>query len=78
MKFITETGSIYEVDESNNKIRRLEGSHDPTPRQGPDGEWKEYLRLSSIQIDKSVIIIWKMEGLVAKTTITSHITEIIK
>lgn len=38
--------STYEVDEERKLIRRLDGVNDPTPRQGPDGEWKQYYRLT--------------------------------
>lgn len=42
MLYETETGSIYEVDEANKRIRRLTGKGNPTPRMGLDGEWREY------------------------------------
>jgi hypothetical protein len=40
--FTTRSGSVYQVDTANQKVRRLEGEADPTPRQGKDGEWKSY------------------------------------
>ena len=42
MIYKTETGSLYQVDEENKRVRRIEGVKAPTPRQGKDGEWKEY------------------------------------
>ena len=47
MKFTTQSGSVYEADLGEMKIRRLNGVKDPTPRQGKDGEWKAYKSLSS-------------------------------
>ena len=34
--------STYEVDTEKKLVRRMEGVFSPTPRQGEDGEWKEY------------------------------------
>lgn len=59
MKFITKSGSMYEVDTSAKRIRRLIGMVDPTPRQGKDGEWRVYADLfPSPTVGKSVIIAW--------------------
>jgi hypothetical protein len=58
MRFITISGSTYEVDQDNKKIRRLKGKADPTPRQGQDGEWREYINLSPIKIGEAVLIQW--------------------
>lgn len=38
----TRSGSAYELDEVRRRVRRLSGTHSPTPRQGPDGAWKPY------------------------------------
>lgn len=60
MKFITTSGSVYEVDEKNHNIRRLIGKGDPTPRQGKDGEWRKYaeLRPSPLEIGAQAMIVW--------------------
>lgn len=42
MKFTTASGSVYEVNTDSKQIRRLNGDKDPTPRQGPDGQWRAY------------------------------------
>lgn len=42
MRLHTASGSVYELDESQKRIRRVSGKEPPTPRQGPDGEWREY------------------------------------
>lgn len=58
MRFTTVSGSLYEVDQENKKIRRLNGNADPTPRQGKDGEWRGYLNDLHIEVGQSVVIAW--------------------
>lgn len=58
MIFITMSGSRYEADLQNKKIRRLSGANQPTLRQGKDGDWREFDSISSIEINKEVLIIW--------------------
>lgn len=58
MRFTTISGSLYEVDQENKKIRRLNGNADPTPRQGKDGEWRGYLNDLHIEVGQSVVIAW--------------------
>ncbi len=83
----TETGSIYEVDRKNKRVRRMTGKDNPTPRMGKDGEWRSY---TDIQPDPPeaggrLLIVWSIkateseEGLVdlsAPTTLTSTIVAI--
>lgn len=44
----TETGSTYELHPDAPLVRRIGNSNDrqPTPSQGPDGEWREYRDLA--------------------------------
>lgn len=90
MKFVTVTESVYEVDQEAKRIRRLSSSHDPTLRQGADGDWKPYKNLSGLEINQSVTILWGYTDqpteltasvpescLLAKQTITSAVKEII-
>lgn len=60
MKFITQSGSVYEVNSDSKKIRRLSGVKDPTPRQGKDGEWRGYLGTfpDPIRVGSQVLIRW--------------------
>lgn len=75
IKVITESGSNYEIDLENSQIRRIEGTHEPTPRQGPDGIWKKYDTLGSIEVGKPLLIVWAVvNGTVAQSTITSPVT----
>lgn len=40
--FTTKGGSLYEIDTRLKRIRRVTGSHEPTGRQGNDGDWQDY------------------------------------
>jgi hypothetical protein len=75
MRFRT-GNSLYEVDTIGKRIRRLNGTFNPTPRQGPDGEWREFLDILNLQESQSAIIIWGVSGDTLKTTMTSEIKEI--
>jgi len=83
MKFITRSGSVYEINLEKTKVRRLEGKENPTPRQGPDGEWKEAESISDPVIGKPVFIFWdpkttppKREGAIP-ATMTSNVVEVV-
>lgn len=82
MIFKTFTGSLYEVDHGEMRVRRIGGEKPPTARQGEDGEWTMIEEISPIEVGKSVIFVWKMEadnGLITlKTTVTSEVTEIVE
>lgn len=55
----TRSGSTYEVDEPNKKVRRLDGVRAPTFRFGTDGDWKSYHQLF-LKEGESMLIIWGM------------------
>ncbi len=69
--------SIYEIDEANSSVRRLEGVKDPTPRQGPDGEWKTFVGMMQVLAPGdervSYFFDWDGEG---HGTLTSQVEEI--
>ncbi len=79
--------STYEIDDGCDvgvtdpivQVRRLSGVREPTPRQGTDGEWKTLavpIDPSTIQIGDCIVFVWRFEGNVAKSTITSPVTAI--
>ena len=87
MQFKTISGSLYEVDQENKQIRRLNGTNDPSPRQGKDGDFRKYSEISSIEIEKPVLICWIKEETpllsgspeyAVPTTLTSLVEKIIK
>lgn len=78
MIFETVSGSVYEINESKQVIRRLSGVKDPTERQGSDSIWKYYEKLfSPPTVGESLVIVWKIEEvdgeMVFRTTQTSPI-----
>jgi hypothetical protein len=73
MVFRTESGSIYELDRAGEQVRRLEGQKNPTPRQGPDGEWKKFSSCSEVRVGHPVLIQW---GPGSKHTLTSMVISV--
>lgn len=57
---VTTENSVYEIDVENLRTRRIKGIEDPTPRQGPDSEWKSYANLQFV--DGGVFFDWDGEG----------------
>jgi len=82
MIYVTETGSVYEVDTVKQCARRLSGKGNPTTRTGTDGQWKEYVSINTPTIGKPLVIHWKNEKAFIEgaepCTITSHIVQIIE
>ena len=82
MIFRTTTGSVYEIDRQANRVRRMAGVKDPTPRQGPDGEWKTFVDCMGVYVGSQALFIWEeveKDGVpIMKTTATSPIVEIYK
>ena len=85
--FRTISGSEYQVDTDNKRIRRVSNSNGqaPTARQGDD--WRTYADIGPIKVGKSVVIFWNpkttplLEGSpdnANPATITSEIAEIIE
>lgn len=70
-RFHTESGSQYELDITNSRVRRITGNHPPTERQGPDGEWRKY-RFIDIKLDRGCLILWDDTG---RGTYTSKVTQ---
>lgn len=58
----TESGSIYEVDRKNKRVRRMTGEKNPTPKMGKDGEWKVYAELqpNPPEVGVPLLIIWEV------------------
>jgi hypothetical protein len=75
MRFTTDN-SIYELDPARHSIRRLAGTNTPTPRQGDDGEWRRFHAISAVTIGCPVIIVWRMQGTIARATHTSPVTTV--
>lgn len=83
MIFVTASGSTYEYDEQNKRVRRLNGKTDITPRMGKDGEWRSVASIL-VQEGSSAFILWTQycdpppaDG-TFPTTVTSKVVEILK
>ena len=58
-RFITVTGSMYQVDNFRKKIRRFQfGDSAPSRIFRLDGEWKPFHELSPVLVGKKVVIFW--------------------
>jgi hypothetical protein len=79
LRFVTETGSVYEIDETTKHIRRLLGNAAPTVRQGSDGEWKRYHSITNVMIGSNVLIVWRINREAdAETVLCSTLTSKVK
>jgi len=77
IRYTTESGSVYEVDYTNRKARRISGESSPTRYFGDDGEWQEFVELVT-DVHGSLAFVWQAgphpDGLVHyRTTITSPV-----
>lgn len=71
--------STYEVDQINKRIRRTNGKHVSTSRQGNDLEWKPYTDINIPKVGEALFIVWGFgkdgDGNTrAKSTMTSIVT----
>lgn len=73
MIYKTRSGSVYQVDPEGMRVRRVTGEKEPTPRQGPDGEWKEYK--STSVVEGCLWFDWTGRG---NGTLTSQVVETIE
>lgn len=73
----TKSGSIYEIDQDNNRIRRLSNSQGKPPvgRLGVDGQWIDYDYLwPEPEVGMRLILGWEGEE---NSVFTSAVIEII-
>lgn len=75
LRVLTASGSIYEIDQYESKIRRVSGSTPGTQRVGQDGEWRTFM---DMVIGETLFIVWRQnpETLVLETTVTSPIERV--
>lgn len=81
----TESGSVYELDLTGKRIRRLSGVAAPTARQGADGSWRAYDAIWPIEprVGRGMLISWADESVGPAAapgtfpgTVTSNVAEI--
>jgi hypothetical protein len=73
VRFRTETGSVYDVDVDNKRVRRVEFTHELRK----DGEWRPLHSISRINIGEPVrmLIDVRGDGVITHRT-TSFVTEV--
>ena len=76
----TESGSHYEIDTMRSIVCRLTGTHEPTPRQGPDHTWRPFLSTSTPTVGEELIFYWNIDhdNNRVEMTMTSPVTTIIE
>ena len=67
----TTLNSVYEVDTTGRKIRRLSGKNAPTQHTGTDGVWQEYADLTRNGAG-GLFIVWDAE----RATWTSEVLDV--
>ena len=64
MKVKTYSGSLYEVDPANKRVRRVSGKTEPSNSSYKDGEWRGYKEIGSfhpsiqIMVGRGMVIVW--------------------
>jgi hypothetical protein len=78
LRFLTETGSVYEIDQNERQIRRLSGAGPGTSRVGNDGVWRSFVGVSGPVVGSSVLVHWRVnpESGVLETTVTSRVEHV--
>jgi hypothetical protein len=82
----TRSGSLYELDTEQKRVRRVLGQGAPKPRIGEDGQWKTYADIVGPYLGERLLIFWDakdtplFEGsdpeAASPTTITSAVVDI--
>ena len=80
LNMMTESGSLYEINLEEKRIRRVTGNGPGTPRVGPDGEWRTFTDLhpAAPVVGASLLIMWRQnpETGVLETTLTSPVQRV--
>ena len=69
---VTTVNSVYQINEADHMVRRVSGVNDPTPRQGVDGAWQEYLSITPYFDGLLIVWCYRSDGS-AKCTWTSKV-----
>lgn len=69
---VTQSGSIYEIEVETVMVRRMSNAQEstPTPRQGPDGEWKAAHSIVVMDdgFSRNLLIMWDDKGHATRTS----------
>ena len=58
----TESGSVYDVDLDEGRIRRVHGRHGPTDTQPQDGIWRRFASLEGPEPGQPMVVYWATEA----------------
>lgn len=75
LKFKTKSGSLYQLDAKNKKIRRLSGEHPPVSKLAFDEAWQDYVDILGPEKDRYCLVFFDRDGEQVMTT--SKVVEII-
>lgn len=83
--FLTESGSVYQVDRPLRRIRRVSGKSAATRRFGgtEDGAWRTYVEISDVELGQRVWVSWERdprpdEERMKHNTVTSRVVNIVQ
>jgi len=81
MKFVTQSGSVYELDQPNKRICRHNREYGTSQYVGRDADWRPYeLLVSDPKVGQMLMIIWGWNTAKQRveTTITSPVVKILE
>ncbi|MGH9089471.1 MAG: hypothetical protein ACRDYZ_15415 [Acidimicrobiales bacterium] len=64
----TESGSVYDVDQVGQRIRRVHGRHGPADTQPQDGIWRRFAGIEGPEPGRPMIVYWAKEAAGARET----------
>lgn len=75
----TESGSVYDVDHTLMRIRRVHGRHGPADTQPQDGIWRSFTGLEGPTAGESMVVYWANEaGSARETNLGFRTTEVVE
>ncbi len=75
-RFMTETGTIYEVDGKQLRVVARAFTGQPAPERPGTGEWKDFKNIVGPEVGMKVLVHWRTVGDVDQCTITSRVVSI--
>lgn len=75
MYFMTQSGSVYEVDTENKRVRRTAGQVNQKSRI--NGEWLIYRDVTPVKLNQEVIFMWGEPGQILPEAERATMTSIV-
>lgn len=76
-EYLTESGSVYQVDDEGPRVRRVSGVHPPTPYFGEDGVWQDCIsarEYTSVNGTVDLLVHWRDLRITYTSPIVSRYT----